>query len=86
MIDVDIFEICSYLPSLQEWTVISPRSTMTVDGAREWKRICPNLKTVHFIGRELSEVVKEVLQVLEVTVNEEKIDKRYLNSFFFFVF
>jgi hypothetical protein len=66
--DSDIMEICSYLPSLNEWFVFSPRSTLTIDGAREWKRICPNLEIVKF-GREgLPEEVKKVLQGLGVTV------------------
>jgi hypothetical protein len=50
MNDSDILEICSYLPSIRRWTVLSPRCTITIDGAREWKRICPNLETVNFIG------------------------------------
>jgi hypothetical protein len=66
--DSDILEICFYLPSLIEWTVASPRSTITVDGAREWKRICPDLEIVHFGSRGLPEEVKEVLQELGVTV------------------
>jgi hypothetical protein len=65
--DSDILEICSYLPSLQEWTVISPRSTLTVDGAKEWKRICPHLTSID-IGEGISEEVEEVLQGLGVTV------------------
>jgi hypothetical protein len=65
--DADILEICSYLPSLIEWTVSSPRSTLTIDGAREWKRICPNLETVLFFGGELPEEVKEMLRGLGVT-------------------
>jgi hypothetical protein len=67
--DSDILEICSYLPSLIEWSVFPPRSSLTVDGAREWKRICPNLENVHFAGGEvLSDQVKDVLQDLGVTV------------------
>jgi hypothetical protein len=68
MNDDDILEICFYLPSLIEWTVASPRSTITVDGARKWKRICPDLETVHFLGGGLPEEVEEVLQGLGVTV------------------
>jgi hypothetical protein len=68
MNDDDILEICSYLPSLIELTVSSPRSTLTVDGAREWKRICPHLETVNFVGGGLSDEVKEVLKELGVTV------------------
>jgi hypothetical protein len=68
MNDSDILEICSYLPSLREWVVDCPRTTLTVDGAREWKRICPNIKTVKFgVNRGLSEEVKEVLRGLGVT-------------------
>jgi hypothetical protein len=66
--DDDILEICSFLPALNDWTVSSPRSTITIDGAREWKRICPNLETVQFSGGILSDEVKEVLQGLGVTV------------------
>jgi hypothetical protein len=67
--DADILEICSYLPLLIYWSVLSPRSIITIDGAREWKRICPNLETVHFIGGgRLSEEVKEVLRGLGVIV------------------
>jgi hypothetical protein len=68
MNDADILEICFYLPSLIEWTVISPRSTITINGAREWKRICPNLKTVRFVVGGLTDEVKEVLRGLGVTV------------------
>jgi len=65
----DILGICSYLPSLREWAVTAPRSTLTIDGAREWKRICPDLESVYFGGGEegLSEEVEEVLQGLGVT-------------------
>jgi hypothetical protein len=67
--DSDILEICSYLPSLREWTLfVTRRATLTVDGAREWKRICPNLEIVHFIGGEFPEEVKVVLQGLGVNV------------------
>jgi hypothetical protein len=70
--DSDILEICSYLPSLLEWTVFSPSSTLTIDGAKEWKIICPNLDTVNFIGGEgLPEEVKEVLRGLGVTFNDD---------------
>jgi hypothetical protein len=68
MNDADILEICSYLPSLNEWIVICHRSTISIDGAREWKRICPNLETVKFAGRGLSEEVKEALKGLGVSV------------------
>jgi hypothetical protein len=68
--DADVLEICSYLPSLRSWYLICQRFTLTVDGAREWKRICPNLETVKFVGGGgLSEEVKEVLKGLGVTVN-----------------
>jgi hypothetical protein len=68
--DADILEICSYLPSLREWAMSSPRATITIDGAREWKRICPNLEIVNFFDGELSEEVEEVLRGLGVTVND----------------
>jgi hypothetical protein len=69
MNDSDILEICSSLPSLKEWSVICPKSTITIDGVRKWKRICPNLETVKFAGRGgLSKEVKEVLRGLGVTV------------------
>jgi hypothetical protein len=71
--DADILEICSCLPNLRRWSVLSPRTTITIDGAREWKRICPNLKTVNFKrGGGLSEEVKEVLQGLGVTVINDR--------------
>jgi hypothetical protein len=66
--DSDILEICSYLPSVKEWSVLSHSYSLTIDGAREWKRICPNLETVNFGSRGLPEEVKEVLQELGVTV------------------
>jgi hypothetical protein len=64
--DADILEICSYLPNLRQWSVLSPRTNISIDGAREWKRICLNLETVRGVG--LSDEVKEVLQGLGVTV------------------
>jgi hypothetical protein len=67
--DVDILEICSFLPLLREWTFfVTRRATLTVDGAREWKRICPNLETVRFAAGGLSEEVKEALKGFGVTV------------------
>jgi hypothetical protein len=69
MNDSDILKICSYLPSLREWSVLSPRSALTIDGARKWKRICPNLELVNFFGGELSVEVKDVLRGSGVTVN-----------------
>jgi hypothetical protein len=63
--DSDILEVCSYLPNLCRWSVLSPRAT--IDGAKEWKRICPELETVQFAGGGLSEEVKEVLQGRGVT-------------------
>jgi hypothetical protein len=66
MNDADILEICSYLPNLRQWSVLSPRTNISIDGAREWKRICLNLQTVRGVG--LSDEVKEVLQGLGVTV------------------
>jgi hypothetical protein len=68
MNDTDILEICSYLPSLREWTVYSPGSTITIDIAREWKKICPDLAIVRFVGGGLSEEVNELLEGLGVTV------------------
>jgi hypothetical protein len=39
--------------------LVCPRSTISIPGAKEWKRICPNLRTVHFSGGGgLSEEVK----------------------------
>jgi hypothetical protein len=66
MNDSDIIEISSYLPSLIDWTGFPPRSTLTIDGAREWKRICPRLETLRFTGGRLSGEVKKVLQGLGV--------------------
>jgi hypothetical protein len=60
----DILEICSYLPLLRKWEV---RSTITINGATEWKRICPRLESVNCNG-ELSKKVEKVLQGLGVTV------------------
>jgi hypothetical protein len=71
MNDSDLLEICSYLPKLKEWDVLGTRFTLTIDGAREWKRICPLLETVDFVGDEeltLTDEVKEVLQGLDVVV------------------
>jgi hypothetical protein len=69
MNDHNILEICSYLSNLYYWVVISPRTTITIDGAREWKRICPNLQTVILErGEGLSEEVKEILLGLGVNV------------------
>jgi hypothetical protein len=55
---------------LRGWTFfVTRRATLTVDGAREWKRICPNLETFKFVGGGgLSKEVKEVLKELGVTV------------------
>jgi hypothetical protein len=73
MNDADILEICSYLTNLRRWSVVSPRTTITIDGAREWKRICPNLQTV-IIERDegLSEEVKKFLQGLGVKVTNSR--------------
>jgi hypothetical protein len=65
MNEVEILEICSYLPNLREWSVVGSVSTLTVEEAREWKRICPHLEKVWF-GELLSEEVKEELRGLGV--------------------
>jgi hypothetical protein len=71
MNDADIMEICFFLPKLKEWDVSGPRFTLTIDGAREWKRICPLLETVELAGEErLTEEVKEEMKVLGFTVEE----------------
>jgi hypothetical protein len=57
--DEDIVEICSYFPDLREWSVGGFGPTLTVDGVREWKRICPLLEKVRFQEDMLSEEVKE---------------------------
>jgi hypothetical protein len=67
--DADILEIYSYLPSLRHWSLfVTLRATLTIDGAREWKRICPDLESVNFgrVGGGLSEEVKEVMRGLGV--------------------
>jgi hypothetical protein len=46
LFDADILEICSYLPNWQCWDVVGMDSTLTIDGALEWKRICPLLDSV----------------------------------------
>jgi hypothetical protein len=71
MNDDDILEICYYLPSLNDWNIIGPGATLTVDGAREWKRICPRLTTVMFGGEGLSAEVKEVMRELGVTEDDD---------------
>jgi hypothetical protein len=68
MNDSDILEICSYLPLLREWAMFALSTSLTIDGVREWKRICPNLETVYFVEGGLSEEVKEALQGLGVDV------------------
>jgi hypothetical protein len=68
--DLDILEICYYLPSLLCW-MFDERSTLTIDGAREWKRICPNLDGVQFM---MSEEVKEVLNGLKSKVSIKNLD------------
>jgi hypothetical protein len=44
--EAEILEICSYLTDLRDWSVDGSGSTLTVDGVREWKRICPKLEKV----------------------------------------
>jgi hypothetical protein len=68
--DEDILEICSYLPLLREWAVMCPGTTLSIEGARVWKRINPDLESAHFVGGQegLSEEVKEVFRGLGVTV------------------
>jgi hypothetical protein len=69
MNDADFLEIFSYLPSLREWIVDSSSFAITIDGAKEWKRICPNLQSFNIErGEGLSEEVKEVLKGLGVAV------------------
>jgi hypothetical protein len=69
-------KICSYLPKLRKWSVIGSGFTVTVEGAREWKRICPKLSVVKFnfarvaggvVGRELSEEVIREMKGLGIT-------------------
>jgi hypothetical protein len=67
MNEAEILEICSYLPDLRDWSVDGSGSTLTVEGAREWKRICPKLEEVG-VQRYVSDEVKEVLQVMGVSV------------------
>jgi hypothetical protein len=57
MNDTDILEICFHLPSLREWRVLTPRYTLTVEGVREWTRICPLLKFILVRAGGLSEEV-----------------------------
>jgi hypothetical protein len=68
MNEVDILEICSFLPELEYWVV--KVSDLTVDGAKEWKRICPNLKSIEllFSGGGGSKEVKEELRGLGLRV------------------
>jgi hypothetical protein len=66
--DDDILEVCYYLPSLREWTLFGTRFTITVEGAREWKRICPNLISIRGLSGGLSEEVMEGFQGLGVTI------------------
>jgi hypothetical protein len=62
----DILEICSFLPELKCLGVQASQSfDLTVDGAKEWKRICPQLESVKF-GDELSEEVEEALNEMGV--------------------
>jgi hypothetical protein len=66
--DVDILEICQYLPMLRECTWFGTGlaiSTLTIEGAREWKRICPHLTFIQTGG--FSEEVEELLIGLGVT-------------------
>ena len=65
----DILEISSFLPELQEWTGDSQSFGITVEMAREWKRICPKLEIVELLG--LSDEVEVVLQDMGVDVYEK---------------
>jgi hypothetical protein len=72
MNDADLLEICSYLPKLKKWNVSGPVFTLTIDEAREWKRICPQLEYVKIWSEEgFSEEVKEVMNGLGITVDED---------------
>jgi hypothetical protein len=71
MNDTDLLEICFYLPKLKEWTVLVPEFNLTIDGAREWKRICPDLAKIYLGGNEiLSDEVIEVMEGLGITVDQ----------------
>jgi hypothetical protein len=77
--DSDILDICAFLPSLKEWFVCDVGSALTIEGAREWKRICPYIEIVEFNGgldkrglgyTGVSEEVKEAFREMEVKVYE----------------
>jgi hypothetical protein len=73
MNEADILEICSFLPDLQIWEGKVSGSDLTVDGAREWKRICPNFSTAYIDGGDdldgaVSAEVREELRGLGVKV------------------
>jgi hypothetical protein len=80
MIQISWRYVCSFLPKLREWTVSGPRFTLAINWAREWKRICPLLETVDFVGdEELTDEVKEVLQGLGITVILLLLRRRMIN-------
>jgi hypothetical protein len=55
--------------------VYGPRwPLLTVDGARQWKAICPLLANVYFPGLGVSKEAKYVLRGLGVTV--DRVDPR----------
>jgi hypothetical protein len=64
--DSDILEICSYLPNLRQW-IVFPRSPLTIDGAREWKRICPKLTSID-TGGGFSPGFRNLMYGLGITV------------------
>jgi hypothetical protein len=73
MNDADILEICALLPNLRVFRVHGSGSSLTFDGATEWKRMCPDLSCVSFdesfvTGGGVSEEVGEELRGLGVRV------------------
>jgi hypothetical protein len=67
--EADFLEICSFLPDLREFG--GGEIPLAIEGVREWKRICPNLRMVRIIwGIRLTEEVKDELRGLGVTVEE----------------
>jgi hypothetical protein len=69
--DADVLEICSYFPALNVWSTNCLGPSLTVDGVRELKRICPQIYNV--VVGELSTEVKEELTELKIRFSPRRV-------------
>jgi hypothetical protein len=71
--DTDILEICAYFPDLRIWLGYCPSVAISIEGVREWKRICPRLASVFMDG--LSDEVNDALREMGVAVDSSEIGR-----------